>query len=201
MIMSIANASFRSATILGMAAIAVAVLSGCESTKRMLGQTKDAPDEFTVYSRAPLSLPPEFSLRPPQPGSERPQAVNPRDRAREAIITAGGARAENPQPANGEEGEASRGETAILHRTGALNADSQVRGVIDRESAFLAEEEKTITDRIIFWGVPTESGAAVDAAAEAKRLREARALGQPLGDGTVPVIQRRQKGLFEDLVK
>ena len=103
---------------------------------------------------------------------------------------------------NGTESQgASRGELAILHRTGALNANSEIRGIVDRESAFLAEENKTITDRIIFWGVPTESGTAVDAVAEAKRLREARAMGKPLSEGTVPTIKRRQKGLLEDLVK
>ena len=96
---------------------------------------------------------------------------------------------------------ASRGEIAILSRTGALNANSEIRGVVDRESAFLAEESKTFTDRIIFWGVPTTSGTAVDAVAEAKRIREAQAMGQPLNKGTIPVIKRRQKGLLEDLVK
>ena len=54
---------------------AVAFLSGCEETKRALGQTKEGPDEFAVYQRAPLSLPPEYGLKPPNPGADRPQAV------------------------------------------------------------------------------------------------------------------------------
>lgn len=193
----------RAPLMLAVVALAAMALSGCENAKRVLGQTKEPPDEFTVYSRAPLSLPPDYTLRPPAPGSERPQAVNPRDRARDAILTASGKPAPKPSPNRNSMSSdgASRGEIAILHRTGALNADSEIRGVVDRESAFLAEEQKTITDRIIFWGVPTASGAAVDAVAEAKRLREARALGKPLNEGTVPVIKRRQKGLLEDLVK
>lgn len=185
--------------VLGVAALVG--LTGCEGARKTFGLTKEAPDEFSVYSRAPLSLPPDYTLRPPEPGSRRPQAVNPRDRARDAVLTAGGTRSGDFELRNVDRGEPSRGEVAILHRTGAINANSEIRGIVDRESAFLAEEDKSITDRIIFWGVPTQAGAAVDAEAEAKRLREARALGEPLNEGTVPTIKRRQKGILEDLVK
>ena len=47
------------------------------------------PDEFAVESRAPLTLPPEFDLRPPQPGAPRPQEVTAADKARRVIDTAG----------------------------------------------------------------------------------------------------------------
>ena len=41
------------------------VLSACSTeTKRKLGLASQAPDEFMVMSRAPLSLPPEYDLRP-----------------------------------------------------------------------------------------------------------------------------------------
>ena len=47
------------------------------------------PDEFAVESRAPLTIPPEFDLRPPQPGAPRPQDVTAAERARKVIDTAG----------------------------------------------------------------------------------------------------------------
>ena len=47
------------------------------------------PDEFAVESRAPLTIPPEFDLRPPQPGAPRPQEVTAADKARKVIDTAG----------------------------------------------------------------------------------------------------------------
>ena len=47
------------------------------------------PDEFAVESRAPLTIPPEFDLRPPQPGAPRPQDVTAAERARKVIETAG----------------------------------------------------------------------------------------------------------------
>jgi len=48
-----------------------------------------SPDEFAVESRAPLTIPPEFELRPPQPGAPRPQEATAADQARKVIDTAG----------------------------------------------------------------------------------------------------------------
>jgi len=54
-------------------ALAVALLSGCETGRKVFSGDKTAPDEFAVYSRPPLSLPPDYKLRPPAPGTVRPQ--------------------------------------------------------------------------------------------------------------------------------
>ncbi len=70
------------------AAIALALplaLSACQDAKRALGYEKAPPDEFQVVSRAPLSMPPDFSLRPPQPGASRPQEGTTREQARKVI--------------------------------------------------------------------------------------------------------------------
>ena len=47
------------------------------------------PDEFAVESRAPLTIPPDYDLRPPQPGAARPQETTAAERARKVIDTAG----------------------------------------------------------------------------------------------------------------
>ena len=44
-------------------------LGGCDSFNRALGLEKVVPDEFAVVSRATLAVPPDYSLRPPRPGS------------------------------------------------------------------------------------------------------------------------------------
>ena len=44
--------------------ICVSILSGCGLTRSDLGLEKATPDEMLVVSRAPLSIPPEFNLRP-----------------------------------------------------------------------------------------------------------------------------------------
>ena len=44
--------------------LCIATLCACGVTKRTLGIEKESPDEMMVVSRAPLSIPPEFGLRP-----------------------------------------------------------------------------------------------------------------------------------------
>src|SRR5947208_7145508 len=65
------------------------LLSGCGEFRRALGMDRVGPDEFAVESRAPLTIPPDFDLRPPQPGASRPQEITAAERARKAIENAG----------------------------------------------------------------------------------------------------------------
>jgi hypothetical protein len=65
------------------------LLTGCSGFRQALGMDRVGPDEFAVESRAPLTVPPEFDLRPPQPGAPRPQEVTAAERARKVIDTAG----------------------------------------------------------------------------------------------------------------
>jgi hypothetical protein len=65
------------------------LLPGCTGFERAIGLEKVTPDEFAVESRAPLTVPPEFDLRPPQPGAPRPQEASASDQARKVIDTAG----------------------------------------------------------------------------------------------------------------
>ncbi|RKK04340.1 DUF3035 domain-containing protein, partial [Teichococcus wenyumeiae] len=68
------------------------LLAGCgQDTARTLGFTRDAPDEFSVVTRAPLSLPPSLGNLPvPRPGSTRPQELTGAA-AGEAILAPGAA--------------------------------------------------------------------------------------------------------------
>ena len=68
---------------------ATLMLPGCTGFRQALGMDRVGPDEFAVESRAPLTLPPEFDLRPPQPGAPRPQELTAADKARKVIDTAG----------------------------------------------------------------------------------------------------------------
>lgn len=65
------------------------VMSGCTDMKRAIGLEKTSPDEFAVESRAPLEMPPDFDLRPPQPGASRPQEKSSDKLAKQAIEQAG----------------------------------------------------------------------------------------------------------------
>lgn len=167
------------------------VLGGCEDTRRFVGMDRDPPDEFAVYSRAPLSLPPDYGLRPPAPGTARPQRVMPVDDAKKAIV--GGRQAEAP-PA----GQFSPGTTAFLKQIGAYETDPTIRVTINRETAAIAEEERSVADKILFWR-DHDGATVVDPGKEAQRIRENQALGKSLTDGKTPVIERKEKGLLEGI--
>ncbi|MEE2760034.1 MAG: DUF3035 domain-containing protein [Pseudomonadota bacterium] len=180
---------------------ATALVAGCEQTKRALGQTKNAPDEFAVYQRAPLSLPPNYSLRPPTPGQNRPQTVNPRDRASAAL---GQTPMTRPQTApNGKQdlSSLSSGEISLLRLIGALDASNNIRNQVNQENTILADGDKGLTDTILFWQKKQEFGIAVDAAQEKKRIQRNQAAGLPLNTGDTPVVMRKKKALLEGVFR
>jgi Protein of unknown function (DUF3035) len=70
-------------------AFAMLGLSGCSNVKQIVGIDQPAPDEFAVESNAPLTIPPDFNLRPPEPGAPRPHQVTAAEKAQEIINAAG----------------------------------------------------------------------------------------------------------------
>lgn len=78
----------RYASLVG-ACLLLLALPGCSNVRSMLGMDQAGPDEFAVESRAPLLIPPDFNLRPPQPGAARPNEVTAAERARQVIDAAG----------------------------------------------------------------------------------------------------------------
>jgi hypothetical protein len=142
-------------------------------------------------------MPPDYGLRPPTPGVERPQERTPRSRAREILLGNAGTGA-SAEAAAVAAGRFSRGEAAILGRAGALNADPLIRQTVNRESTALAETDQGMLDRLLFWQAKEPAGTVVDPTREAQRLREAAALGTA-PKGPVPRIERKEKGWLEGL--
>lgn len=186
----------------GLIAAGVAVgliggLTGCDNPKRALGLEKQAPDEFAVVTRAPLSLPPDFNLRPPRPGVARPQEGTTRDQARRVIT--GAPLGSGPVMTRDLPAGASEGERALMARAGTDQAIPGIREVVDEETSALAQESRSFADVLLFWREPERFGTELDAAAESRRLRENRALGRPPTTGASPSIQRRERGILEGL--
>ena len=178
------------AAILISAGAAMAVgLSACSNAKRALGVEKISPDEFTVVTKAPLVVPPDYSLRPPQPGKNSPAYIAPDGRAQFALFGQDGSRVDG----------FSQGETSILEITGGAKADPNIRQIVNLETASLIEKSDSFTDQIIFWQEQPLAGQAVDAPAEAERLRENAAAGKAPNEGEVPVVEERKKAPLEGL--
>lgn len=180
-------------TLLGLSVIVLS-LSACGETKKMFGLEKTAPDEFAVYSRAPLSLPPDYSLKPPKPGADRPQGEREAAKAQRALM---GRAAPNKSAELSGYTNMSPGLRDLLQQSGAANADPSIRQTVDRETSAFIEESESFTDEIMFWKNKRAFGTTVDAAEEAQRIREAQALGQPVtGQGSV-MIERKEGALLE----
>ena len=67
------------------------LLSACGSSG-LLGRAR--PDEFAVQRQAPLVVPPDFALTPPQPGAPRPAEQTAQQQAEEALFGAPAARSD-----------------------------------------------------------------------------------------------------------
>ena len=166
-------------------------LGACDTVKRAISRGQKAPDEFAVYKRPPLSLPPDYALRPPEPGREQLETYSPRDQARAAVLR----RPVQAQPL----AETTPGLTVLMDKMGAAETDPAIRTIVDRETLALSEEDRRLIDKLIFWvDDPKYQGTVVDPAAEQRRLLETQALGKPINEGKTPEIKRetRKKGIL-----
>ena len=169
----------------------VILLAGCGSDKlsRTFGLTRDAPDEYTVTTRAPLSMPPDYNLRPPRPGAPRPQEQSERQQAEEALV---------PQLAlAAPKGTASAGQAALVQEAGAP-APADIRRKVDQD-AHAASADKGFIDKLLYWQKPDVDQVQVDAGKESQRLRQNAALGQGPDAGTTPIIQQKPQSWFRSL--
>ena len=162
-------------------------LSGCtgEQIERDFGLVRDAPDEYTVTTRAPLSMPPDAQLAAPQPGADRPQEQSTRTQALETLA---------PDVAlQGVGGANSPGQTALVQTASASSGapTGAGRGELDRPGTGFVNE-------LMFWR-GGEAGSVVDADAEKRRLQENAALGKAPTDGATPTVKDSKPGFFQRL--
>lgn len=81
-----------------------ALLAGCGSGGGLLN--RDRPDEFAVQRQAPLVVPPDFALQPPQPGAPRPSESNLQQQSLDALFGGPQARSDVENSALGQAGTA-----------------------------------------------------------------------------------------------
>jgi hypothetical protein len=132
-------------------------LNACGHAREALGLAKVTPDEFRVVTKAPLTLPPDYDLRPPAPGEPRPQELQPESAARLALL--------------GEAASANRddGEKLLVKMAGGEKADPLARYVVDDEFGAISYKDKSFADRVMFW----KPGAAAPEAAQNDRAAAA----------------------------
>ena len=164
--------------------MAVLALSACDSAKKQLGIERQAPDEFAVVKRAPLAMPPDYTLRPPTPGAQRPQEQTT-DKQAQAVVF--GAETQHSQPVTAKDGE-----DALLMSAGATGADDSIRRIVDQETAEMDPREKPVAEKLLGIAVGDRgrpAASVVDAEAEAERLQQNIEQGKPVTEGDTPTIE------------
>jgi hypothetical protein len=195
---------------IGVSIAVLSILTGCGrgTVQDALGMGKRSPDEFSVVSRAPLVLPPDYGLRPPGAGESRPGVDTPAEHARASLTggdlqqPAGTAPArtdrEMVSAAFDERGQAATsGERALLAEATPAPADPQIRRKIAEENMQLAEVEQALFTRLVKWTEPSTLSVAVDPVAETERLRTNKAEGKPPTEGESPVITQRRQSVLQ----
>ena len=135
--------------------LALTALAACDTIKSLTGgssdsarqQSLDAADEFGS-KRPPLTLPPDYSLRPPAVASASSATdFTPAQQGRQAVFGLN----QEKDPASGIQSKAGRtiGESALLQHAGAVSVDPTIRKKVDQESTTLAVQEKTFVDDLV----------------------------------------------------
>jgi hypothetical protein len=176
----------------GLAAVIVLAMgtAGCSSLGRAIGLEKVSPDEFAIVTKAPLVIPPDYTLRPPAPGTTRNDVAQPNERAQLALF--------GPDATPVADGVVTAGEFALLDNTGVSEANPQIRTILTSEAGSLTQKDRGLTDRLLFWNGSSPSGydaTVLDAAAESERIRSNQATGRPVTDGETPTITK-DRGIF-----
>lgn len=117
-------------SLLRTAPLALLLLSGCDGVRETLGFQHNTPDEFSVATAPPLAIPPDYALRPPQPGAAPSQSVPAQAQAQAALL--GDSTTTAAAPAGSSVGEAAllqaAGSTPMVAQTNTGNTVADATG-------------------------------------------------------------------------
>jgi hypothetical protein len=137
---------------------AVLALGGCSNGARQpLGMTTGSPDESLSVAHAPLTLPPDYNVRPPEQGAPPPQGGTAAAPAQTPLDANNGGTA----PATGDTASGpaqSAGEVALLQNAGAAGIDPDIRAQIDTETSAQVERDQTLISHLVLWRTAQPEG-------------------------------------------
>lgn len=182
-------------------------LAACSSgtVKETLGIGAKAPDEFRVVSRPPLSVPPQFNLRPPSSNAASPTVV-PADKQARSIVTGteividdDSENLENSVVTAKKKQKSANEESAFMKNIGADRADPRVREELVQQK--IAEQEKQEEDS--WWSKITRTGGKkdtlVDAKKEAQRIKTNKEENKAVTEGETPEVKDKDHGLLGNI--
>jgi hypothetical protein len=188
--------------------IFVAACSG-DTVKDTFGLSHEAPDEYRVVTRPPLSVPPEFNLEPPAAPGDMP-AKQATDKQAKSLLTGKPVEDSNTfklRPANAPAPTATKAdvpaakttpEANFLQKAGATQADPNVRSALERDKIAakpIEEEDRSWWNPRGWWSTDKKEPEVL-AKQEAERLKKNKETGKPANEGEVPETKERDTGVL-----
>lgn len=161
----------------GLLACAALALSGCSGSdvERAFGMERIMPDEYTVTTRAPLSMPPSEKMQLPGAADAHRPDESPRMQALETLSPDAALHPITGQNSSGQS-------TLVGQATRASEAP---------DNAELGRSDVGFVDNIMFWK-GGDAGSVVDGDAENRRIRENQALGRDPSTGATPTVKNKK---------
>jgi hypothetical protein len=131
---------FQSAILL---ASGCAVLAACGGSGLF---NRDRPDEFAVQRQAPLVVPPDFSLTPPEPGAPRPSEGTAQEQALEALFGGPAPRSAIETSALDRAGQAA---PSIRSQVGDEGTNTVAKGRVTRDIIAALEGDGAVASTVI----------------------------------------------------
>ncbi len=118
----------RKGWIIAAATTALLGLSGCGTSSGLFD--RDRPDEFSASRAAPLIVPPDFALTPPQPGAAPTQGTATQNDVLEALF---GGTAPRSAPETAIIGSAGKADMGIRSQVGDPGTQTISKGSVTRD--------------------------------------------------------------------
>ena len=162
----------------------VFLLYGCGEVKEKIGLIKKAPDEFQVYESKPLSVPPNFELRPPSEG-----AIGSEDDNKDLLFSDKDETDEN----------LTLSDEILLIEVGEKETKANIRKIINDENS-IEEVDKSVIDKIldfeaVFEVESNEQSIEIDPVIEKERIEKLKKEGKIIKGANDAVIMEKEGSL------
>ena len=161
------------------------LLYGCGGVKEKIGLIKKAPDEFQVYESKPLSIPPNFELRPPLEGA----IVDDEDEKKNIIFA----------DQNKADENLTLSDEILLIAVGEKETKINIRKIINDENS-IEVLDKSIIDKIldfdsVFETKNNEQSGEIDPSKEKERIEKLKKEGKIVKGSNDSVIMEKEGSL------
>ena len=162
----------------------VFLLYGCGEVKEKIGLIKKAPDEFQVYESKPLSVPPNFELRPPSEG-----AIGSEDDNKGILFS----------DKDETDEKLTLSDEILLIEVGEKETKANIRKIINDENS-IEEVDKSFIDKIlnfeaVFEEKSNEQSIEIDPVIEKERIEKLKKEGKIIKGANDAVIMEKEGSL------